>query len=319
MKLVLHLAALFLATPCFAQHQNVYFLKNNGKYVGGRDSADYVRVVSMPDTGSALFNITDYYLNGKPKLIGKSTKVYPPWFEGQCVTYYKNGNKESITNYKNDALFGTEFDFYTNGKVYLVKEYLNNNKYNNTTSNFLIKANYDSLGTATVDGGNGYCKLYDDDFKAINEEGSVKNAKRDGQWKGYFKNRGTTFTENYKDGSLIDGTAVTKDGISTVYTKTRGTPPKFKGGLEAFGTYLSNRIQYPEDERRRGIEGKVIISFVVEQDGKVSEVKVSKTVSPGIDDEAVRVIKYSPRWVPGTLFGRPTRAIYSVPVSFTLN
>jgi protein TonB len=67
------------------------------------------------------------------------------------------------------------------------------------------------------------------------------------------------------------------------------------------------------------VQGKVILNFIVGKDGKITNVTVSKSVSPSIDKEAVRVIRDSPRWVPGMQFGQPVWVWYSVPVSFTLS
>jgi TonB family protein len=313
MKLLLTTLFIFAISFGFGQQKkrNIYFLKNNGLYVTLRDSADYFRIVTEPDSGSTLYNVAEYYKDGKKKLIGKSSAIDPPVFEGQYARFYSNGRRQITANYKRGLEVGLEYYFYPNGKLYTMKEYPDNDdKYNDFTNNFLIKANYDSLGTALIENDNGYFKGYDDKFTYINEEGGVKNGKRDGLWKGNFKTFSVTFSENYKDGELINGTATFDDGNTAAYTKTRGTPPQFKGGLEAFSSYLGSNIQYPTDARENNIEGTVVLSFIVEKDGKVSDVKVSKSVSPSVDAEALRVIKNSSRWIPGTQFGRNVRVIY---------
>jgi antitoxin component YwqK of YwqJK toxin-antitoxin module len=106
--------------------------------------------------------------------VGKSLVIDPPKFEGQCVSYYKSGVKESMTNYKNGLAVGSEYHFYPNGRPYLVIEYPDNNdRYNQMNNNFLIMDNLDSLGTVLVEKGNGYYKGYDKEFKYINEEGAM--------------------------------------------------------------------------------------------------------------------------------------------------
>ena len=109
MKLLSTIIALLVASLCFAQRQNVYYLKNNGKYVDNRDSADYFRVVREPDSASVLYNVFEFYKDTKKKLIGKSTTIDPPKFEGQCVRFYKSGAKQSITNYKNGLAVGDKY------------------------------------------------------------------------------------------------------------------------------------------------------------------------------------------------------------------
>jgi TonB family protein len=94
--------------------------------------------------------------------------------------------------------------------------------------------------------------------------------------------------------------------------------PEFPGGVEAFGKFLGSHVRYPKDAREKGIQGRVIITFVVEKDGSLSGYKISRGVSPDIDAEALRVLKMSPTWSPGTQKGKPVRVQYSVPISFTL-
>lgn len=94
--------------------------------------------------------------------------------------------------------------------------------------------------------------------------------------------------------------------------------PEFPGGLEKFGAYLSKTIRYPAVARENGTQGRVICTFVVEKDGSLTDIKVTRGIGGGCDEEAVRVLKNSPRWKPGIQNGRPVRVQYSVPISFTL-
>ena len=94
--------------------------------------------------------------------------------------------------------------------------------------------------------------------------------------------------------------------------------PEFPGGLEKFGAYLSKTIRYPAVARENGTQGRVICTFVVEKDGSLTDIKVTRGIGGGCDEEAVRVLKNSPHWKPGIQNGRPVRVQYSVPISFTL-
>ncbi len=108
--------------------------------------------------------------------------------------------------------------------------------------------------------------------------------------------------------------ATYNDGTKANYT-TREIVPQFKGGLQAFGNYPAKNVQYPVDARQNNMQGRVIISFVVEKDGSIGDAKVAKSVYPSMDEEALRAIKNCPKWVPGFRFGRPVRVAYSVPIS----
>jgi TonB family protein len=320
MKSILTFVGIFYACICFAQKHDVYYLKNDGRYVNQKDSADYLLVISEPDAGSTLYNVFQLYLDGSKKLVGKSAVINPPRLEGQSIAYYKNGRKSSIGTYQNGFARGLFYEFYPNGKPYLIREYPQTNNVSGAYADtYLIKANYDSLGKAQVEDGNGYFKGYDSRFTHINEEGSVKEGRKEGVWRGSEAERKITYTEHYEDGNLVTGTAVFEDGTTANYIKTRGTMPEFKGGVKSFGEFLSNNIRYPNSARRSGTQGVVVLSFVVEKDGRVTDIKVKRSVSPDLDEAAIEVLKKSPLWIPGTQFGRAVRVAYAVPVSFKLN
>ncbi|MCG8474530.1 MAG: energy transducer TonB [Cytophagales bacterium] len=94
--------------------------------------------------------------------------------------------------------------------------------------------------------------------------------------------------------------------------------PTFKGGIKAFYKYVSKEIRYPSKARREHVTGRVILKFVVEPDGKTSNVEVLKGIGFGCDEEAVRVLKESPVWNPGKQRGRPVRVRMILPVFFKL-
>lgn len=94
--------------------------------------------------------------------------------------------------------------------------------------------------------------------------------------------------------------------------------PEFAGGNTAFIRYLQKNVVYPKQARRMGIEGKVYVQFVVGKDGSVSQVEVLKGLGAGCDEEATRVIKNSPNWMPGKQRGKPVRVRMVVPLIFSL-
>jgi protein TonB len=94
--------------------------------------------------------------------------------------------------------------------------------------------------------------------------------------------------------------------------------PEYPGGQDALFSYLSHNIKYPEEAERKGIEGKVTLTFIVEKDGSISEVEVVKPVNPLLDNEAVRVIKSMKGWIPGKQNGKTVRVKYTIPVTFRL-
>lgn len=94
--------------------------------------------------------------------------------------------------------------------------------------------------------------------------------------------------------------------------------PTFPGGTAALMSWLSQNIKYPVIAAENGVKGRVIVQFVVEKDGSITDVVVAKSVDPSLDKEAARVIKNMPHWIPGRQNGSPVRVRFTVPVTFTL-
>lgn len=94
--------------------------------------------------------------------------------------------------------------------------------------------------------------------------------------------------------------------------------PVFPGGDAGFNKYLSKSIHYPAIARENNVQGRVIVQFVVERDGSLTDIKVVRGIGSGCDEEAIRALKASPKWKPGIQNGRPVRVQYSVPVAFAL-
>jgi len=94
--------------------------------------------------------------------------------------------------------------------------------------------------------------------------------------------------------------------------------PSFPGGQNALLEYLAANVRYPDDCEETSVQGRVIVSFVVERDGSITEAKVVKSVYPSLDEEALRVVKGMPKWIPGSLNGERIRTKYMIPITFRL-
>ena len=92
--------------------------------------------------------------------------------------------------------------------------------------------------------------------------------------------------------------------------------PSFPGGLNGLMTFLAQNMVYPVTAQENGVQGRVIVSFVVETDGSITDVKVARSVDPSLDREAMRVVKAMPKWTPGKKDGKPVRVKYTVPMVF---
>ena len=94
--------------------------------------------------------------------------------------------------------------------------------------------------------------------------------------------------------------------------------PSYPGGMGALMSWLSQNIKYPTVAAENGISGRVIVQFVVERDGSITDVRVARGVDPYLDKEATRVVKMMPNWIPVKQNGSPVRVKYTVPVVFKL-
>ena len=94
--------------------------------------------------------------------------------------------------------------------------------------------------------------------------------------------------------------------------------PAFPGGMEAMIQFISSNIKYPADAKKQKVDGRVLVKFVVEKDGSITEVKVIKAAFSSLDAEAIRVVKAMPKWKPGYQNGQAVRVQFAMPINFSL-
>lgn len=94
--------------------------------------------------------------------------------------------------------------------------------------------------------------------------------------------------------------------------------PEFPGGMPALSQYVTGELRYPKEARQRNIEGLVLVGFVVERDGSISQSNVLRGIGGGCDEEALRVVARMPAWKPGQQGGTPVRVRYTLPLRFKL-
>jgi TonB family protein len=108
----------------------------------------------------------------------------------------------------------------------------------------------------------------------------------------------------------------TTKSISGDTSKLHGIKPSFPGGQKKLNKFLAKNIRYPHSSFSKRIQGKVLLSMIIEKDGSLTDIKVVSSVADDIDAEAIRVMKLSPKWNPGYQGGRPVRVMYMQPVNF---
>jgi len=178
-------------------------------------------------------------------------------------------------------------------------------------------------------------------YKNGNRQSSANytNGKLDGSYERWYENGQLNYTLKYRDGlkhdtlkayhetgelrrievyslgKLVDGKLYSEAGEELNFYPMEQMP-EFKGGEERMMQWLAQNIRYPRAAIRVGAQGIVVVSFVVDKDGKISEAEIIESVHPDIDTEAIRVMYYMPKWKPGMQEGKPVRVRYTLPLKF---
>lgn len=94
--------------------------------------------------------------------------------------------------------------------------------------------------------------------------------------------------------------------------------PEFPGGMVEFMKWLTKNLKYPVMAQNRKIQGKVVVSFIINKDGSIANVKLEQGIDPSLDREALRVVRMMPKWKPGVEMGKPCRTMFAIPIVFRL-
>ncbi|MDN3584077.1 energy transducer TonB [Mucilaginibacter flavus] len=287
---------------------------NSGKIVRTRDSADFsVQIIAPPTNNSgiklgyikkySIYNIL--LLSGTAEVIIYNANIVLN-LHGQCTNYYQNGYKKNIINYQHNKEVGELITYYPNGQLCAKERY-------RQIGRLCLVEYHDNSGKVLTANGKGNWVKWDKEYKHKIEEGSVIDSLEEGKWNGYV-NDSLKYTRMYHQGEVLP----TSDTLGQVYV----SPPKepeFYGGMDAFFNFLANNIRYPLEARTNHIQGRVYVSFIIEKDGSLTNVKsIGGSKDNSLKNEAIRVVKYSPPWQPGIYNGLPVRTQYSIPITFKL-
>lgn len=125
---------------------------------------------------------------------------------------------------------------------------------------------------------------------------------------------GETKTSNVSE--ALPQTAAEEE--DTTVLRTVEKLPEYPGGIVEFMKWLSHSLRYPPQARARKIQGKVVVSFIVNKNGTISSPKIEKHADPMLDAEALRVVRLMPRWTPGMMNGKSCRTMIAIPINFVL-
>ncbi|MVN92178.1 energy transducer TonB [Mucilaginibacter aquatilis] len=298
-----------------------FYLDSKHKEVSAIDSASYIRKIGQIDSLTNLYPVIEYYRDSSIKCIGQSLSSKTFYRTGLCTDYYPGNTVKRSGSYSKGRAVGEHIFYYPNGNLQLTLVYAEPEKdIPNIGRNFLIQASYDTLGNQTVKNGFGYCKMINEAIGNLYEEGRVVNGMRDSLWRCHTDSNKVVLTEMYKDGVLLSGTSVFRNGESYRYQK-REVDPQFKQGLfGGFDWFMRSNIRYPKQAYRNKIHGRVTITFVITKDGAVSNAYAAASPGKELSDEGIRLInKTSGHWIPGVQYGKKVNVQYTIPLSFSIN
>ena len=124
-------------------------------------------------------------------------------------------------------------------------------------------------------------------------------------------------TEETKVEEVVVAPVVEEENVDEIFSVVEETAEP-KGGMPAFYKYVGEKIKYPAQARRMGVEGRVFVEFVVNCDGSIVDVRAIKGIGAGCDEEAVRIVQSAPAWKPGKQRGKPVRQKMVIPIIFKL-
>lgn len=274
----------------------VNFVKFNGELTMSRDSAQYIRFILPPDStvDKDLFPVHEFYTNGKRKLIAAArSRSGNLKFEGSAISYFTDGKRKSFMTFSKGDKVGDITNYYPNGKIYTTTRYSKDNQ-------LLLITCKDSAGKVLAEDGNGKWLEFNDDFTWIVKEGTVKHGVAQKDWHyNYSSDTTTTYAAN-NNFIRVD------------------IPPTYKGGVEALFQNINHNLKYPVIDFENKITGQVMVSFIVEKDGSLSNFTIVKSPSATMNEEAIRVIKLTAPWIPGYARGKPVRAYLTMPINFSI-
>jgi TonB family protein len=270
------------------------------------------RIIKDFNIDKSEYKVLEYDNLGNLQLEGNYSDKYSLKRTGEFTEYHKNGNKKSIKNYKDSKAFGTYYEWYENGAKKLEAQYTEKDLM--TAENYKILQFWDKNNNHTVIDGNGFFSNNANENSIF--EGNLKNGLKDGTWKGSYKDK-YSFTEIYNQGKFVSGIRINSDNEKIEYSELESKPQP-KKGIEKFYKYIGENFKYTDSSIKNKIQGKIIIQFIIDKTGKITEPKIIKGLGYGLDEEAIRVIMRYDDWIPGQQRGVNVRVQYMLPISLQL-
>jgi len=337
---------LLVCFEVFAQSNDPVYLDKLLNPLPDTSGAEYIR--NILSTHDDVFDVRDYRLedsslyqkgtikityvdsrNHKKSLKKRKKKdvVYANLYgndwkhtsHGIFERYYPNGQLEFKGLYQDGKKTGMFKYWYENGNPkgdFVYSEDLE------VDQPFQVITFYDSLNNLLVSKGNGQYherSINDPNSRGFVTRGQVKDGFKAGEWTGSYQGIKASFVEYYAAGKLINGVSKDSLGNEYRYTVLDELPEYANGGMMGFYQFVGNNMMYLRDALSAGIQGKVYVQFVVDKEGRVTEVKTVKGLNASCNEEAERVIRLAGRFKPGKDRGQLVKVRMVMPIIFKLS
>jgi TonB family protein len=335
---LLILYSLILIQQIVSAQKKIQFYTKDGNLTS-KDSSYYYTIGNL--ISGQYEDTLKFYQTASEKYLGR--QLYKNgYLNGNFVFYHENGRLKSKGINNLGRPIGYVLNWYETGSpkqtVYFPENGGNVSEF--LIEDYLIINYWDSLGNQLINNGNGYCNCYLEQVfgemtageeetpsvkfnysyrlyeGSLNKMGKVKDGLRDSIWT--VKVKGISlYSEKYNMGVFKEGTRFLDNGKESTYSKIEESSEPNKGMIE-FYNYVGKQMKYPPDARNKGIQGRVFVEFTIETDGSITNVRALKSPSESLSKEAIRVVKSSPKWIPGFQRGLPVRQKMVIPLIFKL-
>lgn len=325
-----HAFFLLLFTFSYSQKSNDFAIYLDSMRNSCKESNyKYIRVIKEYYLEKEEYVFAEYYKSGKIALKGTTKDKNSLKLIGTTLSYYENGNRKNISNYLDYHLNGKQFGWYENETSEFEKEFIFDKKSN--TSIEKILQHWDENNTQDVVNGNGFYKKTVETSNAdsninyaFSESGEIRNGFRHGIWTGKSKHLKIHFIETYNEGMLVNGISTDENKIEHPYTEILKKPTP-RNGIDNFYKYIGQNYKTPritpsyERPLSTTLDGKILISFIIDENGKIIDPKIIYDIGYGTGNEALRILKKAEDWIPGEIRGVPVRIRYSLPITIHSN
>lgn len=343
MKLTLFFLFTLSFSCIFSQTDTIYY-DSDWEIVTSKNKASFYRYTEL-DSVNNKFIAYDYFISNKIQMIANYADRDFLVKNGKATWYYENGNKKSEGNYIDGEKDGFWTRWYENGVKEEQGNYLDDKEQgiwelwypngimkeviNYKNNGFIYVNRWSQNGTLQVENGNGKYFEYFDDGK-IEIVGFIKNGLKHDVWETFDEEGVKKNTENYKEGKLVKGISY-QNGKEYPYVHKEVMPywkscAKVKDLTEQYDCTLyefsqwATGVTYLPEAIDNNIQGRCFVRFVVDVDGSIIDVSISKSSGYKLlDDEALNQIKSMPDLFPGVQQGIPVKVQFVVPINFKIN